>query len=101
MVSSSLKERLVNLAVLVIMIVFAIFCLAPLFFLLSSSFRPGSEMIRNGITLRLDIENMNFDNYKLLWEGKDGIYLYWYRNSVIITILGTVLSLILTWSGTI
>lgn len=98
MISSSFKKRLITLALLAIMIVFSIFCLAPLFFLLSSSFKPGSEMIRNGITLRLDIGNMNFDNYKLLWEGKDGIYLYWYRNSVIITILGTVLSLILTSS---
>jgi arabinosaccharide transport system permease protein len=78
------------------MIAIAVFCLGPLFFLLSSSFKPGSEMIRNGITLKLDIGKMNFDNYKLLWEGKDGIYLYWYRNSVIITFLGTVLSLILS-----
>jgi arabinosaccharide transport system permease protein len=96
MVSSRFKKRLITSALLVLMTAIAIFCLAPLFFLLSSSFKPGSEMIRNGITLKLDIVNMNFDNYKLLWEGKDGIYLYWYRNSVVITILGTVLSLILS-----
>ncbi len=98
MVSSRYKKRLISFALLVIMIAFALFCLAPLFFLLSSSFKPGSEMIRNGITLKLDIGNMNFDNYTLLWEGKDGIYLYWYRNSVAITVLGTVLSLILASS---
>jgi arabinosaccharide transport system permease protein len=96
MISNNIKKRLISLALLVLMIAIAVFCLGPLFFLLSSSFKPGSEMIRNGITLKLDIGKMNFDNYKLLWEGKDGIYLYWYRNSVIITFLGTVLSLILS-----
>ncbi|NMA66516.1 MAG: carbohydrate ABC transporter permease [Clostridiaceae bacterium] len=78
------------------MIVVAIFCLAPFFFMLLSSFRPGSEMIRNGITLNLDFPSMNFENYKLLVTGKDGIYLHWYKNSVIITMLFTIFSLILT-----
>ena len=53
-------------------------------------------MIRNGITFKLDINNMNLNNYKLLLEGRDGIYLYWYRNSLVITFLGTVLSLFFT-----
>ncbi len=96
MVTNKLKRRLISAALLVLMTVIAAFCLGPLFFLLSSSFKPGSEMIRNGITLNLDIEKMNLNNYRLLWEGKDGIYLYWYRNSVVITFLGTVLSLILS-----
>lgn len=96
MISSKSKNRITTIAMLIIMLIFAVFCLAPFFFLLFSSFKPGSEMIRNGITMKLDLGNMNFNNYKLLWEGKDGIYLYWYRNSVIITILGTALSLFLT-----
>ena len=96
MVTNKLKRRLISAVLLVLMTVIAAFCLGPLFFLLSSSFKPGSEMIRNGITLNLDIEKMNLNNYRLLWEGKDGIYLYWYRNSVVITFLGTVLSLILS-----
>jgi arabinosaccharide transport system permease protein len=96
MTSNRIKKRLTSLALIVLLTVIAIFCLGPLFFLLSSSFKPGSEMIRNGITLKLDFSNMNFNNYKLLWEGKDGVYLYWYRNSVVITLLGTVLSLFLS-----
>ena len=96
MVSNRFKRGLISLALLVLMTAIAVFCLGPLFFLLSSSFKPGSEMIRNGITLKLDIGKMNLNNYRLLWEGKDGIYLYWYRNSVVITFLGTVLSLILS-----
>jgi arabinosaccharide transport system permease protein len=81
---------------MIIMLLVAIFCLAPFFFLIFSSFRPGAEMIRNGITLKLDFSSMNFDNYKLLFNGKDGIYLYWYKNSVILAVLSTALSLFLT-----
>lgn len=96
MVLNKRKNRLGTIAILIIMVLLTIFCLAPFFFLLYSSFKPGAEMIRNGITLKLDFTNMNFNNYKLLWEGRDGIYLYWYRNSVAITVLGTILSLFLT-----
>lgn len=96
MVTKTLNSKLASFAIFIIMIIFAIFCLAPFFFLILSSFKPGSEMIRNGITLNLDFTNMNFDNYKLLWQGKDGAYLYWYRNSVIITIFSTALCLLLT-----
>lgn len=87
---------LLKVIVMIIMLLVAIFCLAPFFFLIFSSFRPGAEMIRNGITLKLDFSSMNFDNYKLLFNGKDGIYLYWYKNSVILAVLSTALSLFLT-----
>lgn len=96
MAINNLKNRLVSVAIYIIMIMFMIFCLAPFFFLFYSSLKPGVEMIRNGITLNLNFRDANLNNYKLLWEGRDGIFLYWYRNSVVITILGTVLSLFLT-----
>lgn len=96
MVSTDFKNQLINAVILIIMIAFTVFCLAPFFFLLYSSFRPGAEMIRNGITLKLNFNDMNFNNYRLLWEGRNGIYLYWYRNSVAITFLGTILSLFFT-----
>ncbi|MHB8065454.1 MAG: carbohydrate ABC transporter permease [Ruminiclostridium sp.] len=96
MVTNNSRFKISTVVIVVIMIVFAVFCLAPFFFLLFSSFRPGAEMIKNGITLNLDFSKMNFDNFKLLLTGKDGIYVYWYRNSLVITILGTVMSLFLT-----
>ena len=90
------KSIFSSVGILILMLAVAIFCLAPFFFLLFSSFRPGAEMIRNGITLNLDFFSMNLDNYKLLITGKEGIYLDWYKNSVILTLLSTVLSLFLT-----
>lgn len=90
------KSALITTGIIIIMIVVGIFCLAPFFFLLFSSFRPGAEMIRNGITINLDFSSMNLENYKLLVTGKDGIYMHWYKNSVSITFLFTIFSLILT-----
>lgn len=91
-----MKEAFASVGILIIMIVVGIFCLAPFFFLFFSSFRPGAEMIRNGITINLDFTSMNLENYKLLVTGKDGVYIHWYKNSVLITLLFTCFSLILT-----
>lgn len=96
MVSNNKKIKLTNAVIVILMVVMTIICLAPFFFLFYSSFKPGADMIRNGITLKLKFNNMNLDNYRLLWEARDGIYLYWYRNSVVITLLGTILSLFFT-----
>jgi arabinosaccharide transport system permease protein len=51
------------------------------------------EMIRNGITLNPDFAKMNLKNYGLLTSARDGVYLFWYRNSLVITALSTVMSL--------
>ena len=59
----------------------------PFFFLLISSFKPGQEMIRNGLQFKFDFENYSLVNYGLLWTDRDGLYLKWYLNSVIILVL--------------
>jgi arabinosaccharide transport system permease protein len=88
--------KITNVLVFVILLIFAVFCLAPFFFLVISSLRPGVEMIRQGISLNIDFSALNFDNYALLLDGKEGIYLSWYFNSVVITVVHTLLSLLLT-----
>ena len=88
--------KITNVLVFVILLIFAVFCLAPFFFLVISSLRPGVEMIRQGISLNIDFSALNFDNYVLLLDGKEGIYLSWYFNSVVITVVHTLLSLLLT-----
>lgn len=93
---SKAKSKAASLLIFLVLTVFAVFCLAPFFFLLVSSLRPGAEMIRNGISFHVDIATLNLNNYWLLLEGKDGIYPLWYINSAIITILHTLISLLVT-----
>ena len=79
-----------------ILLAFCIFTLAPFYFMLVSSFKPGVEMIRNGINVKLQPEIMTLRNYLVLFTGKEGIYLHWYKNSIMITFLQTAISIFLS-----
>ena len=70
-----------------LLLIFAICALMPFFFLLISSFKPGQEMIRNGLQFKFDFQNYSLVNYGLLWTDRDGMYLRWYLNSIIILVL--------------
>lgn len=84
--------NLVNLSVLILM---ALFALLPFYFMLVSSFKPGAEIIKNGINTKIQFDIMSFDNYLTLFKESSGIYLHWYKNSVIITGIHTILSVFL------
>ncbi|MBN2396727.1 MAG: carbohydrate ABC transporter permease [Candidatus Atribacteria bacterium] len=76
-------------------IVFTFICiifLAPFFFMLVTSFKPGQEMLSKGLTLKINFDAMTLNNYKIIFF-EDNRYLTWYKNSLIITALYTVLSL--------
>ncbi len=79
-----------------LLFVFAVCALMPFLFLLLSSFKPGQEMIRNGLQFKLDIRNFKLSNYKLLWTEREGICLRWYLNSVVILILQVLTGLFLS-----
>jgi len=83
---------IINMAILIMM---ALFALLPFFFMLVSSFKPGAEIIKNGINTNIQLDVMSFKNYITLFTENDGIYLHWYKNSVIITLLHTALSVFL------
>ncbi|HCM27757.1 MAG: arabinose transporter permease [Treponema sp. GWB1_62_6] len=71
-----------------------VFFLLPIFSLLMASFKSGKELMRYGISFKGMIPP-RFDpkNFVYLVTGKDGIYLSWFRNSVIVLAAQTVLSL--------
>jgi arabinosaccharide transport system permease protein len=78
----------------VLLIALALFLLMPIFALLMASFKSGKELMRYGITFK-GLIPASFDpkNFLYLVNGKEGIYLSWFRNSVIILAAQTVLSL--------
>ncbi|QTM00068.1 ABC transporter permease subunit [Iocasia frigidifontis] len=80
---------------LFVLILMALFALLPFFFMLVSSFKPGAEIIKNGINTKIELDVMSFRNYFILFKESNGIYLDWYKNSVIITGLHTVISVFL------
>ena len=85
-ISNKKRSRMLTVLATAILLVFAICALMPFFFLLISSFKPGQEMIRNGLQFKFDFENYSLVNYGLLWTDRDGLYLRWYLNSAVILV---------------
>ena len=81
------KHRLPTVIATLIILLFAVWALLPFAFLLISSFKPGQEMIRNGLQFKFDFANFNLKNYGLLATDRDGMYLRWYLNSVVILVV--------------
>ncbi|WP_084295121.1 carbohydrate ABC transporter permease [Caldanaerobius polysaccharolyticus] len=89
-----------NLIPIVIMLAFlavlSILALFPFYYLLIGSFKPATELFRNGLDMKINLNIMSFKNYASLFGEQGGLYLQWYKNSLLITFLGTVLTLILS-----
>lgn len=81
-----------NIIIYIILIICSAYALGPVFFLLKSSFESAEEMIKYGISANLRFELWNLNSYKSLLTSRDGIYLSWFRNSLLITIIYTPLS---------
>jgi len=83
---------------LLLFIIFAVMALFPLYALFLASIKPSSELFRYGLNVRLDFDVMTLVNYKAIFAGKGGSahYFSWYKNSILITSLFTVLCLFLS-----
>lgn len=74
----------------------ALIVLIPFYFMVVSSFKNVAGIFSNGLNVNLNPKEFTLVNYKALWTNRSGIYWLWYRNSLVITIVQTVLVLILT-----
>ena len=76
-----------------LMIIWAFIAMLPFAFMFSSSLKPGEEMLRKGLSLSIEPGVSSFSNYNALNTYRDGIYWQWYKSSVIIMVLQTVIGL--------
>ncbi|WP_096187988.1 carbohydrate ABC transporter permease [Evansella halocellulosilytica] len=74
-------------------VVVAFVALFPLLNLILASFQPASDLMRNGISLIFDPNTLTMDNFIFIFT-EAGIYWRWYGNSVWISIVIVVLSLL-------
>lgn len=77
---------------LIFFIIMAAITLLPFISIFLASLRPGKELMRQGLGLNLDTSVMSFNNYIYLFSGKTA-YFTWYKNSLVITAVQTVLTL--------
>jgi arabinosaccharide transport system permease protein len=89
---SDVPYKVITAAILVLM---SLCALAPFAYLLTASFVGDmSKVFKNGLSLQITPDMLSFKNYLMLWTEHDASYLSWYKNSVIITLLFTSLSLL-------
>lgn len=74
------------------MAIICLIALFPVFMLVLSSFRPSSELIRQGISVKFDWSLLNLDNYTYIFTQAFS-YWDWYMNSLLISAITVVLSL--------
>ena len=75
---------------------FACLCLVfimPFYFMVISSFKPGTDVIRNGLSFGIDWSTATVKSYVSLFTYRDGIYFSWFKNSILIAAVQTITSL--------
>ncbi|WP_058303630.1 carbohydrate ABC transporter permease [Gorillibacterium timonense] len=87
-----------SILLLVLFVLLGAIMLFPLYALFLASLKPATELFRYGLNVRLDFHLMSFENYKIVFLGKGAAshYFEWYKNSVVITMIFTLLSLLLS-----
>lgn len=71
----------------------------PVFAGLLASFRPGTELIRRGLKIDLDVSTMTLANYQYLFSGNADSqkYFMWFKNSLILTAISVVGTLLICY----
>jgi arabinosaccharide transport system permease protein len=89
------KLHIKTVLLVVFFSIVVIITLLPLILLSVASLRPGNEIMRNGLNFNINYASASLKNYIYLFSG-DNSYFYWYRNSIVITIVQVFLSLFLS-----
>lgn len=93
--SKGLKHTILTVLATGLMVITAIFMMLPFYFMFVSSLKPGEEIMRYGLSLKLDFGISSFSNYSALQTYREGIYWSWYKSSLITMVLQTVIGLFL------
>lgn len=90
----SRKDPGTTISMLLVLVVVTAITLLPFISIFLASFRPGREIMRQGLGLNLDFSKMNLDNYKLLFSGENQNYFSYFKNSLKLTVIQTALTLL-------
>lgn len=91
MTKQKLSYRIFIVAVLIL---FAFLAVAPFIYLIIASLvEDMSQVFKNGLALNITPDMLGTANYRMLATEQHGVFFRWFGNSVIVTLLFTVLSL--------
>lgn len=87
------KRKISSLILLIIFTLLGILMIFPIYYLFMGSLQQSETLFGSAMKVVYDPEIMDFSNYVKIFSYKDGIYIHWYKNSVLITLLFTGASL--------
>ncbi len=92
------KNTVLKILIFLMFSVIAVLIMIPFLAIFLGSFRDGADMIRNGLNLSINLSEMSLDNYRFLLSGDPQArnYFMWFRNSLVVTILQVVLTLLIS-----
>ncbi|MBQ2990516.1 MAG: carbohydrate ABC transporter permease [Clostridia bacterium] len=87
--NQKIKANVSTMIIGVFFVIAAVFLMMPFYFMFLSSLKPGTEILRQGLSFRIEPDVMSFVNYNALNTYRDGIYWDWYKSSLTIMLLQT------------
>ncbi len=95
----SAKNKILSIFATAWFAILSIIIVFPLFAGLLASFRPGTELIRKGLSIDLNISTMTLDNYLYLFSGNADSqkYFMWFKNSLVLTFISVVGTLLICY----
>jgi len=90
------KQRVFSILSTAFFSILGVIVIFPFVTIFFASFRPGQELIRYGLSMKLDIGEMTLSNYSYLFRGAHS-YFMWFKNSMVLTVLSVVLTLFICY----
>lgn len=98
------NHKLATVLATALFVLICFFIAFPLLAGLIASFRPGRELVQNGLAISWDFSTMSPNNYIYLFGFGGGNskldsakYFMWYKNSLILTLLTVILTLLVCY----
>ncbi|RCX22639.1 carbohydrate ABC transporter membrane protein 2 (CUT1 family) [Fontibacillus phaseoli] len=89
------KQFAFKISLFVFFTVLCVLVLIPFYAITLASFKPGEDLVRNGLNLSFDLSRMSFDNFIFLFTGNHS-YFTWFFNSLFLTVVQVALTLIVS-----
>ena len=87
------KANATTIVIGIFFVIAAIFLMMPFYFMFLSSLKPGTEILRLGLSFKIEPDVMSFSNYNALNTYREGIYWSWYKSSLTVMLLQTAVGL--------
>lgn len=89
------KNPVMKIFMTLLFILLSVVILIPFWAIFAGTFQEGSMLIRYGLNLKIDFSEANFNNYVMLFT-ESGDYFKWFFNSVVLTVLQVVGTLLIS-----